>query len=45
MMLFRENHHWLKVVQASRFLKCPSEPRVEKEFEMSRLGRNPSVNR
>lgn len=29
-MLERENHHRLKVVKASRFLKCTSEPCFEK---------------
>jgi hypothetical protein len=29
MMLIRENHHRLKVVQASRFLKCALESLCE----------------
>jgi hypothetical protein len=37
MMLKRENHHRLKVVQAAHFLKCPSEPHFE---VLSRSGRN-----
>lgn len=33
-MLVRENHHRLKVVQATRFLKCTSESRVEKVYPL-----------
>lgn len=38
MMLLRENHHRLKVVQAAHFLKCTSEFCIERNLRVDTGG-------